>query len=138
MSVKSFYYNVKNKISVYYLLFIGWLAVFMVHRANDVLRHLIVLKGKNPDYLPPPPPKPIVLEEKPYDGRLATLSCNKSHFNVHLVQNPKEHSVLQSRHKFENPDLYENDIESLDIVFTDDGANVTADLEVPVKKKDSE
>ena len=76
----------------FYVRFIQWFAHFLLNRTNTVLRHLIVLKGKDPDFLPPPPapaPEPVRTQQK-------TLKVSPSSYG-----NDGAKHVIESRRKFE-------------------------------------
>jgi hypothetical protein len=77
-----------------YISMVQMLATFLMNRTNTVLRYLIILKGKNPDYLPPPPP-PAPLPE-PIRTEQKTLKSPPSSYGNGMAK-----FVLESRKKFE-------------------------------------
>ena len=74
---------------------------------NKQVRKLIIMKGKDPDYVPPPPAPVVAPPPDPYEELLAK---RKKFTNIHLVSHPEwvtdmsKHPVLKLRGSFKAPE----------------------------------
>lgn len=94
-----------------YFRVVQWFATFLINRTNTVLRHLITLKGKDPDFVvpPPQPPPPANLEVSVNEDRAAWIVSTKQRpmrFGVGSaslwVSQPESHPILQARKAYED------------------------------------
>lgn len=66
--------------------------------SNDMVRKLIIKKGKDPDYVAPPPPPPEPVKEV-VDNRRGNTAF--AFGNAGFVKNVGKHPVLESRRQLE-------------------------------------
>lgn len=93
-----------------YLVFVQWIALCLTLLTGKVVRHLIILKGKDPDYVAPPPP-PITpmlpTRQELHEESLAVLNKfysaprSSNIGNVDWVRNLADHPIMKSRTTFE-------------------------------------
>lgn len=102
-SIKQFFFN--RYVALYQMMTLALLSV-----TNKKVRKLLILQGKNPDYVAPPPPPPVEPAWKKYDKEAAEKRITKAReLNLlgtsssdRWVKKPLEHPVLMSRQAYEN------------------------------------
>jgi hypothetical protein len=82
----------------FYLGVVQLLATLLLTSTNLVLRHLIVLKGKNPDFVAPPPAPPQV--DVHISPRTSQITLPSTTQKCGWVNKPEDHPVLKSRKQF--------------------------------------
>lgn len=102
-TVRNFFHS--KYVAIYELITLSLLA-----QASKMVRKLIVLKGKNPDYVAPPPPpkeepKLVTLDQATVARRVEKIRAanfsNRGYTDA-WVKNPKLHPVLKARAEYEN------------------------------------
>lgn len=89
-----------------YLHLVEWLARCLLFFLNPVMRHLVVLKGKNPDCVVPPSPPPsfqdALTSPAPFidHSRIPLRASNYPGANV-FVKDLSKHPIIQSRLAYE-------------------------------------
>lgn len=92
--------------SKYYVLY-ELITLRLMLRVNNMVRKLIISKGKDPDYVatPPPPPPEPPFGRKAEHARGYTGCCVTSGYSMangaSWVKNPTEHPIIKSRQKYE-------------------------------------
>lgn len=100
MAIFRFFYNLY--VNVY-----KWYTLFLINKATKAAAKLMVMSGKNPNYVPPPPlppPQPTIadaLTTRHGVSHPTTLPPSFSSIGAPWVKNPKDHPILQSRRQFE-------------------------------------
>jgi hypothetical protein len=80
----------------FYLSLVTWFATFLMNRTNAVLRYLIVLKGKDPDYVAPPPPPAYSEVNDPRGTPFPTVEESKAAWMVDLKARPSLQAFVSS------------------------------------------
>lgn len=101
--------SIRNFFFVRYVKFVEFVTLLMIARTGNLVRKLLILKGKNPDYVAPPPPPPKT--EDVYDPMKAQATLTSFYSSKRpswstssqdtWVRNPKLHPVLAARKQFE-------------------------------------
>jgi hypothetical protein len=102
--------NIMAFCRVRYISFVEFVAASFIAVANRMIRHLILLKGKDPDYVPPPPPPP---PEKKWIGddpkkaenlfnRFYSAPRTSAMADGEWVKNMNKHPVLEARKAYES------------------------------------
>lgn len=119
--------SIRNFFFVRYVKFIEFVTLLMIARTGNLVRKLLVLKGKDPDYVPPPAPPKAEDKYSVFDPMKAQVtlsnfySAKRPAWNTGAqdawVRNPKLHPVLAARKQFEEgPPPVEESSESPEIL----------------------
>lgn len=126
--------SVKNWFKDKYFVLFQFITLKSMLFTNYLLRKLILMKGKDPDYVPPPQPKIADVFGKPVATSYSTgpqpawVSAGPAAW----VKKPGAHPVLQTRKQFESkknapvPQPVQEAVQALEVVRTLEAAQAAA------------